>query len=253
MRDVSISAPDQTENVLGAVNKSIDIIFDRAPVMMHSLDRSNRLVKVNRQWLQRLGYRKGEVLGRKATDFLTDESRSQAVKDCLPLFRPVGSARSVGCQFVERDGRVVDVLLDAEVVPDSMEGCFAIAALREGHDHTQWEQASTTIEALKELTRMRHNLEKGMSPGGGENPGPQLPVVPERSPHALEAVSTREVVASLLENAKDISVNLRGMLKVQEEWHDSAFDQQQEMLIVAKSIDRSLRHLADAMTAKERE
>ena len=49
---------------LRTISKHIDYVFNRAPVMMHSVDREGRLAKVNRRWLRTLGYRRDEVLGR---------------------------------------------------------------------------------------------------------------------------------------------------------------------------------------------
>ena len=70
--------------------------------MMHSLGPDGRLIKVNRLWLQTLGYDWEDVQGRKSTEFLTEESRLWASHDTLPLFWRVGSARSVGYQFVKK-------------------------------------------------------------------------------------------------------------------------------------------------------
>ena len=55
--------------------------------MMHAVDRDFQIVKVNRRWLQTLGYEKDEVLGWRVTDFLTEESGMRVVKDVLPLFQ----------------------------------------------------------------------------------------------------------------------------------------------------------------------
>ena len=51
-------------------NERPGLIFESAPVMMHSIDRDGRIVAVNREWLKRLGYERDEVLGRKSIDFL---------------------------------------------------------------------------------------------------------------------------------------------------------------------------------------
>ena len=73
-----------------------DVVFDCAPVMLHSIDRDGRIVKVNRRWLQELGYEESEVIGRRSTEFLTDESRTRALSDTLPLFWQTGSAHGLG-------------------------------------------------------------------------------------------------------------------------------------------------------------
>ena len=92
--------PQEAKKALEAVNRYMDVVFDRAPLMMHSLTKDGTIVRVNRRWLEKLGYKRDEVLGRKSIEFMTDESHARAVKDTLPLFWRVGSARSVGYRFV---------------------------------------------------------------------------------------------------------------------------------------------------------
>ena len=62
MRDRNIKKQEEVENVLSMLSEHSDILFDYAPVMMHAIDKSCRLVKVNRRWLETLGDRKNEVL-----------------------------------------------------------------------------------------------------------------------------------------------------------------------------------------------
>ena len=59
----------QVERALKSLNRHIDNLFDLAPVMMHSIDSDGTLIRVNQRWLERLGYSKNEVLGRKSTEF----------------------------------------------------------------------------------------------------------------------------------------------------------------------------------------
>ena len=243
---------EQTERSLSLVNQTIDVVFDRAPLMMHSLNKDGTIVRVNRRWLENLGYKRDKVLGRKAVEFLTDESRLRAVKDTLPLFWRVGSARSVGYQFVPKNGRVFNVLLDAEVSSTASGHLFSYAAIREAHDLTQWEQASNTIRALQRLTRLRRDLEGAVIEGGSVHSDLELPVLQQSSAHSLEEDWGREATAGLLELAQDISVNLRGLLRLQEEWQETTAEQQRELLMVAKSIDRTLRDLSDYVATARR-
>ena len=132
--------PQQAKKALEAVNRYMDVVFDRAPLMMHSLTKDGTIVRVNRRWLEKLGYKRDEVLGRKSIEFMTDESRARAVKDTLPLFWRVGSARSVGYRFVPKNGHVFDVLLDAEASTTASGRLLSYAAIRSAHDLRQWER-----------------------------------------------------------------------------------------------------------------
>ena len=95
MRRRQLSVLQRSAGALGLAQDWFDILFDSARVMMHAVDKDFQIVKVNRRWLETLGYEANEVLGRKSTDFLTEESRIRAVTDTLPLFQRTGSARSI--------------------------------------------------------------------------------------------------------------------------------------------------------------
>ncbi len=141
----------QGEGTLAAAQRTFDDLFDNAPVILHSLDEQGKLIRVNRLWVDAMGYDNHEVLGRKSIDFLTEESRIRAVKDTLPLFWRSGSARSVGYQFVKEDGGLLDVLLDADVAQTPEGDRFTIAALRDRPDTELWRKAAATLRTLHEL------------------------------------------------------------------------------------------------------
>lgn len=88
-------------------------LYDRTPAMMHSIDRDGRLISVSERWLETLGYRREEVLGRRSVDFMDEESRQRALARVLPEFYRTGAVKDVPYRFVAKDGRFVDVLLSA--------------------------------------------------------------------------------------------------------------------------------------------
>ena len=100
MNLAGVSEQERNETALRVADETFDMLFDRAPVMMHATDGEGRLIRVNRLWLRRMGYEKDEVLGHKSTEFLTAESRQRAINDTLPLYCRVGCARSVGYKLV---------------------------------------------------------------------------------------------------------------------------------------------------------
>ena len=143
-------------------------------------------------------------------------------------------------------GQVIDVLLDAEVSPINSGNGFAYAALYDGHDPKQRQQASTTIAALRQLTRVRRTFESVLSAEVGIDLDGRAPAIQLPSGYPLEITLTREVTGALLEALHDISGNLRGLLRVEEERLNATVEQQGELLLVAKSIARTLAELADA-------
>lgn len=88
-------------------------LYERTPVMMHSIDNEGRLVSVNEYWLEMLGYERSEVIGRRSTEFLTEASRRYALEVALPEFLKTGVASDVEYQMVKKNGDVIDILLSA--------------------------------------------------------------------------------------------------------------------------------------------
>ena len=189
---------------LSLARKSFDILFDGAPVMMHAVDRDQRIVRVNNHWRERLGYTKAEVMGRKSTEFLEQDSRSWAVEDMLPRFWHAGSAANVGTRLVRKDGQVLDVLIDAEVCPVTACDFAGYAAIRDSHSLIQSRQASTTIRALRELTGVQRKLESALE-------------VQESLTHASEVGLLGQGLGQLMEVVQDISISLRGVLRAQQD------------------------------------
>ena len=173
MTDVAIDEVERLAQAVSVVNHAIDIVFDHAPVMMHSIGRDGRMIQVNRRWLQTLGFEVAEVLGKKSTEFLTEQSRDRAVNETLPLFWRAGSARSVGYRYISKDSSVLALLLSAEVMLLSAGILCSYATLYNVDDPTQWEQASATMGILRQLTHIRHILD-GFLPGNRELPPVQV-------------------------------------------------------------------------------
>lgn len=89
-------------------------LYHETPIMLHSIDQTGMVVNVNDFWLKTMGYDdRHEVLGRKVTDFYTEESRHYAEHVVQPAFFRDGFCKDITFQFVRKDGEVIDVLLSA--------------------------------------------------------------------------------------------------------------------------------------------
>ncbi|MFG6432551.1 PAS domain S-box protein [Roseateles sp. LYH14W] len=88
-------------------------LYETTPALMHSVDAAGRLLSVSDRWLERLGYRRDEVVGRMLDDFLTPES-SRLVRE---VYRPAvwrdGHADDCPVQLICADGLLRDVLVSA--------------------------------------------------------------------------------------------------------------------------------------------
>ena len=87
-------------------------LYNDTPVMLHSIGDDGRLVAVNDHWLKIMGYERSEVLGRRVTEFLTEESRP-GVLAAIARLRETGKITDHECQFVPRNGELIDVLVSA--------------------------------------------------------------------------------------------------------------------------------------------
>ena len=81
--------------------------------MLHSIDAEGKLISVSSYWLSQLGYERHEVLGRRSTDFLTEESQRYAIEIVLPDYFQTGVCWDIPYQVVTKTGRIFDVLLSA--------------------------------------------------------------------------------------------------------------------------------------------
>ena len=88
-------------------------LYQETPIMLHSIDSKGKLLSVSDLWLEKLGDTREEVLGRKSTEFLTEESRERAINVVLPLFMKEGKCKDVPYQFRTKSGEILDTLLSA--------------------------------------------------------------------------------------------------------------------------------------------
>lgn len=106
-------------------------LYIRTPAILHSIDAQGTLVNVSDLWLQTLGYARGEVIGRKSSDFLTEASRQFALKDVLPEFFRSGVCVDVPYEFVAKDGRILNMRLSAISETDVYTGALRSLAIME--------------------------------------------------------------------------------------------------------------------------
>lgn len=93
--------------------KRFRTLYQNTPVMLHSIDPQGRLINVSNFWLQTLGYRREEVLGRRLTEFMSEKSRRYAEETVFPEFFRAGYLKDIPYQMVKKSGEVIHVLLSA--------------------------------------------------------------------------------------------------------------------------------------------
>ncbi|MCH7605754.1 MAG: PAS domain S-box protein [Chloroflexi bacterium] len=232
----------EAERTLTLVTECADIMFEYAPVMMHSINEEGVLVKVNQHWLATMGYELDEVLGRKSIDFLTEESRSQAVSDTLPLFWQAGRAHSIGCELVRKDGRVFDVLLDAYMIEQPQGDRTTLATLSERRHVSQRPVASSVLRVLLGLNRAQHILYEFLPPTTTDEPVHQTPEVEPVSP-ASPRIAKAGDWDQLSHIAQEVSSHLHAMADVKEQRMHSMANQRQQLLLLAETVETTLAKL----------
>lgn len=88
-------------------------MYAETPVMLHSIDGQGLLIDVSNTWLKMLGYERSEVIGRRSSDFLTEESRLDALNVVLPAFYANGRCDDIPYTMVKKNGELMDVRLSA--------------------------------------------------------------------------------------------------------------------------------------------
>ncbi len=146
-----ISQIKQAEKALRESEKRYRKLYEETPVMLHSIDKEGRIISVSNTWLQKLGYTKDEVIGKKSIDFLTEESKRMAVEVYLPEFFKKGFSKDAYYQMVTKDGKVLDVLMSAVAEQSDSKGFVRSMAVIV--DITERKQAEKALRQSEERFR----------------------------------------------------------------------------------------------------
>lgn len=94
-------------------------IYNATPAMLHTIDvEEARIVQVSDFWLQSLGYRRSEVIGRRSIEFLDEESQRRAREHSLPALQETGFNENIPYRVRRKDGSYMDVLLSSFLVEE---------------------------------------------------------------------------------------------------------------------------------------
>lgn len=88
---------------------SFHALFETAPILMQSTDRNGILTNVSSFWAEKLGFSRDEMIGHRATQFLTDASRKQAEEIDLPSFLETSRTFNVEYDFLRKNGDILSV------------------------------------------------------------------------------------------------------------------------------------------------
>ncbi|EXI66077.1 MAG: Cyclic di-GMP phosphodiesterase Gmr [Candidatus Accumulibacter adjunctus] len=105
----------EREAALVASEERYRALFSDAPLAYQSVEvDSLRLAAVNDAWRSLLGYDSAEVVGRPLSDFLTEGSKER-LAEVFPAFVSCGRINDFGCDFHDKDGRTIPVLISGRI------------------------------------------------------------------------------------------------------------------------------------------
>ena len=149
-----------TAEKIAAVKTSL---YQKNPVMSHTIDKAGVIVQVSDLWCQHFGYRREEVVGRNSIEFLTDESRNYAIEVALPNLRDTGRCTNLSFQWIRKDGSIRDVSLSAVVDQDQFGAPITLAVLTDVTDRV--ENQLLLEQQSAELFNTRERLETAVIGG----------------------------------------------------------------------------------------
>jgi PAS domain S-box-containing protein len=88
-------------------------LYRSTPAMLHTVDGDGNIVTVTDRWLQKLGYRRDEVVGRPIMDFFTEAERRRFAEGHLQELLDQGDYSNEDRQVVTKDGKVLDLVVSA--------------------------------------------------------------------------------------------------------------------------------------------
>lgn len=134
-------------------------LYRSTPAMLHTVDGDGLLITVTDHWLQKLGYRRDEVVGRPITDFFSLRDRKHYADGRLRALIADGDFNNLERQMVTKDGAVLDLVMSAI---SNRDGSGKVdMMLVASKDVTERRRAERELRrTLSENARLREELER---------------------------------------------------------------------------------------------
>lgn len=133
-------------------------LYRSTPAMLHSVDGNGDIVTVTDHWLQKMGYKREEVLGRPITDVFAAADREALSGDKLRDHINRGEFNNEERRVVTKDGRMLDLIVSAISSRDAAGNVERM--LIASKDVTERNRAERELRhTLAENARLREELE----------------------------------------------------------------------------------------------
>jgi len=145
-------------SALARAERRYEDLYHSTPAMLHTVDAEGRITHVSDHWLEKLGYKREEVIGSSILQFLSEETRKKldgGVREIIAT----GDLKNVPRQMVTRTGEVLDVVMSARTEVDQTRGIRRLlVATKDMTDRNRGE--SKLREAYGEIARLKEELER---------------------------------------------------------------------------------------------
>ncbi len=125
-----IAERKHSEDALKCSEARFRRIYDKAPLMMLSLDRDGTIRSVNAKCLQDLGYSPGELVGREISVLLRDRSKESFVQSLKRLWS-TGEIRDCSAGYLKKNCSPIEALIDGVILEDPAWGAVSLLTVRD--------------------------------------------------------------------------------------------------------------------------
>lgn len=134
-------------------------LYRATPAMLHTVDGDGLIVTATDHWLQKLGYKREEVVGRSITDFFSVRDRKYYADGRMQQLIGAGDFNNLERQMVTKDGVKLDVIMSA--ISNRDEDGKVNRMLVASKDVTERRRAERDLRrSLAENARLREELER---------------------------------------------------------------------------------------------
>jgi len=134
-------------------------LYRSTPAMLHTVDGNGCIITVTDHWLQKLRYKREEVVGRPITDFFSERDQQRYGDGRLRELIADGDFNNLERQMVAKDGTVLDLVMSAISNRDSTGKVDMM--LVASKDVTERRRAERELrQTLSENARLREELER---------------------------------------------------------------------------------------------
>ena len=133
-------------------------LYRATPAMLHTVDGDGLIVTVTDHWLQKLGYKRDEVVGRPITDFFSLRDQKFYADGRMQELISAGDFNNLERQMLAKDGTALDLIMSAISHRDADDQVDRM--LVASKDITERRRAERALRrSLAENARLREELE----------------------------------------------------------------------------------------------